>query len=52
MRQQVYELDGYTIIDDSYNANPDSMKAGIRVFYYDTNSSSLSIFLAALLPLD
>lgn len=31
MRQQVYELDGYTIIDDSYNANPDSMKAGIRV---------------------
>ncbi len=31
MRQQIYSMDCYTVIDDSYNANPDSMKAGIRV---------------------
>lgn len=30
-RQQIYENNGITIIDDSYNASPDSMKAGIRV---------------------
>lgn len=31
MRQQIYQMDSYTIIDDSYNANPDSMKAGLQV---------------------
>lgn len=31
MRQQIYPMDCYTVIDDSYNANPDSMKAGLRV---------------------
>lgn len=31
MRQQIYVTDRCTVIDDSYNANPDSMKAGIRV---------------------
>lgn len=31
MRQQVYRTSRYTVIDDTYNANPDSMKAGIRV---------------------
>ncbi|MEG2732047.1 MAG: UDP-N-acetylmuramoyl-tripeptide--D-alanyl-D-alanine ligase [Clostridium sp.] len=30
-RQQIYENKGITIIDDTYNASPDSMKAGIRV---------------------
>lgn len=30
-RQRIYENQGITIIDDSYNASPDSMKAGIRV---------------------
>lgn len=30
-RQQIYEAAGITIIDDTYNASPDSMKAGIRV---------------------
>ena len=30
-RQQVYETAGITIIDDTYNASPDSMRAGIKV---------------------
>ncbi len=30
-RQQTYERDGVTIIDDTYNASPVSMKAGLEV---------------------
>ena len=30
-RQQIYERDGVTIIDDTYNASPVSMKAGLEV---------------------
>lgn len=30
-RQQVYEIDGVTVIDDTYNASPESMKAGLKV---------------------
>lgn len=30
-RQQIYEAEGLTIIDDTYNASPDSMKAGLKV---------------------
>lgn len=30
-RQKIYSLKDYTIIDDTYNASPDSMKASIRV---------------------
>ena len=30
-RQQIYKKGNITIIDDTYNASPDSMKAGIRV---------------------
>lgn len=31
MRGQIHEKDGYRIIDDTYNASPDSMKSGIHV---------------------
>ena len=30
-RQQIFEKEGIQIIDDSYNASPDSMRAGIRL---------------------
>ncbi|MGL5435057.1 MAG: UDP-N-acetylmuramoyl-tripeptide--D-alanyl-D-alanine ligase [Lachnospiraceae bacterium] len=32
-RQQTYENNGITIIDDTYNASPASMKAGLEVLY-------------------
>ena len=31
MRQQVYHFEDITLIDDSYNANPDSMKSTVHV---------------------
>lgn len=31
MRQEIHAIDGYTLIDDSYNSSPDSMKSGIDV---------------------
>lgn len=31
MRQQISEINGITIVDDSYNASPDSMKSAINV---------------------
>ena len=30
-RQRVHRLENYTVIDDAYNASPDSMKASLRV---------------------
>lgn len=30
-RQQIYKSERITVIDDTYNASPDSMKAGLRV---------------------
>lgn len=31
MRQQIYHINGITVIDDSYNASPDSVKSGMDV---------------------
>ena len=33
MRGQIYEHKGITIIDDTYNASPDSMKSGLSVLW-------------------
>lgn len=30
-RQNIVKLHGYTVIDDAYNASPDSMKAGLKI---------------------
>lgn len=30
-RQQIYDIGGVTVVDDSYNASPASMKAGLQV---------------------
>lgn len=45
-RQQIYERRGITIIDDTYNASPDSMKAGIRVLASLKDSSRRIAVLA------
>ena len=31
MRQQILEADGVTLIDDTYNASPDSMRASLKI---------------------
>ena len=30
-RQNILKMHGYTVIDDAYNASPDSMKAGLKI---------------------
>lgn len=45
-RQQIYECDGVTIIDDTYNASPVSMKAGLEVLASMKNSGRKIAVLA------
>ena len=48
MRQQIVEKHGFTVIDDSYNANPDSMKAGLKVLAdYENKTGGRKIALLA-----
>ena len=48
MRQQIYTKNNITIIDDSYNANPDSMKAGLHVLAdYKNHANGRKIALLA-----
>ncbi|MBE5948052.1 MAG: UDP-N-acetylmuramoyl-tripeptide--D-alanyl-D-alanine ligase [Lachnospiraceae bacterium] len=48
MRQQILEKNGFTVIDDSYNANPDSMKAGLKVLAdYELKTCGRKIALLA-----
>lgn len=42
-RQQIYENNGITIIDDTYNASPDSMKAGLSVLASLKNSRRIAV---------
>ena len=50
MRQQIIHHNGITIIDDSYNASPDSMKAGIDVLCTIGKSRKIAV-LADMLEL-
>lgn len=45
-RQEIIKLDKYTVIDDSYNASPDSMKAALLILK-DIKSSSRKIAVLA-----
>lgn len=51
MRQQIIKTDRAVIIDDSYNASPDSMKAGLSVLCdYNTSGRKIAV-LADMLEL-
>ncbi len=41
MRQHFIEKDGYTIIEDCYNASPESMKAGLEVLCHTSEKKHL-----------
>lgn len=45
-RQQIYEKHGVTIIDDTYNASPASMEAGLEVLNSMTNATRRIAVLA------
>ncbi len=45
-RQQTYENNGITIIDDTYNASPSSMKAGLEVLHSMTRAGRKVAVLA------
>lgn len=51
MRQQITKVDGFTVIDDSYNASPDSMKAGIDVLAESKTNGRKFAVLADMLEL-
>lgn len=51
MRQQIHELDKITVIDDSYNASPDSIKSGIGVLMAVKNTGKKVAVLADMLEL-
>jgi UDP-N-acetylmuramoyl-tripeptide--D-alanyl-D-alanine ligase len=46
MRQQITEIDGITIIDDTYNASPDSFRASIEILQ-SMNGNRRKIVVAA-----
>ena len=51
MRQSIHYLDGVTLIDDSYNANPDSMKSALKVLAQVAKSGRKIAVLADMLEL-
>lgn len=50
-RQQILTLNGCTIIDDTYNASPDSMKAALTVLAGTDTAGSKAAVLADMLEL-
>lgn len=51
MRGQIYEKDGWKVIDDTYNASPDSMKSSIQVLLEHREFSRRFAVLADVLEL-
>lgn len=51
MRQQIVETGGITIIDDSYNASPDSMRSALDVLHSRQVSGKRAAVLADMLEL-
>lgn len=53
MRMETYQISGISWINDAYNANPDSMKAGLQVLHetYPSKDQSLIIALGDMLEL-
>ena len=51
MRQTVYHVDGITVIDDSYNASPDSVKSGIDILCRLPNQGKKIAVLADMMEL-
>lgn len=50
-RQQIYEIRDYRVIDDTYNASPDSMKAALGVLYGMETAGKKIAVLANMLEL-
>ena len=50
-RQNILKIHGYTVIDDAYNASPDSMKAGLRILADYKDSGRKSAVLSDMLEL-
>lgn len=51
MRGQIYEKNGYKVIDDSYNASPDSMKSGVQLLLEHKELARCFAVLADVLEL-
>lgn len=51
MRQRIYESHGITVVDDSYNASPDSVKSGIEVLCSLPNPGKKIAVLADMMEL-
>lgn len=50
-RFQVHTLDGFTLIDDAYNASPESMLAGLRTLHYAYPAQTKALILGDMLEL-
>ncbi|MDO5293798.1 MAG: UDP-N-acetylmuramoyl-tripeptide--D-alanyl-D-alanine ligase [bacterium] len=48
MRGQIEEVNGVTLIDDSYNSSPDSMKSGLKVLFAMENKRVFAVFADVL----
>lgn len=50
-RQNIFHKNGYTVVDDAYNASPDSMKASLKILSELNNSGHKIAVLSDMLEL-